>query len=86
MKSEMNMNAELTKNQTVLNSSNYEEEYDQLLTTKHTKTLITSISEEYRREMIAIGAYYWAEQRGFIPGYEEYDWLNAEAEINAYIK
>jgi len=83
---EINMNIELNKILTFPISVNAEEEHDQFLTTEYTKTSITSISEEYRREMIAIGAYYWAEQRGFIPGYEEFDWLTAEAEINAYIK
>jgi hypothetical protein len=47
---------------------------------------MTSISEENRSEMIAIYAYFLAEQRGFTQGYEECDWLTAEAEINAYIK
>jgi hypothetical protein len=36
--------------------------------------------------MIAASAYFIAEQRGFTPGYEECDWLTAEAEINAFIK
>ncbi len=31
--------------------------------------------------MISQAAYYKAEQRGFIPGYEEEDWLEAENEI-----
>jgi len=35
--------------------------------------------------MIAIYAYFIAEQRGFTSGYEECDWLTAEAEINTYI-
>jgi len=32
-------------------------------------------------EMVSQAAYYKAEQRGFIPGYEEEDWLEAENEI-----
>ncbi|MBT8124729.1 MAG: DUF2934 domain-containing protein [Gammaproteobacteria bacterium] len=32
-------------------------------------------------EMISQAAYYKAEQRGFIPGFEEEDWLEAENEI-----
>lgn len=34
-----------------------------------------------RREAIARAAYYRAEQRGFAPGYEEEDWLEAEREL-----
>jgi hypothetical protein len=34
-----------------------------------------------RREAIARGAYYRAEQRGFAPGYEVEDWLEAEREL-----
>ena len=82
----MNMSKSLTKNLTSLNSFNTEDDHFRLVKTEYSKSLMPSISEEYRREMIAICAYYWAEQRGFIPGYEEYDWLTAEAEINAYIK
>lgn len=35
-----------------------------------------------RDDMIAKAAYYKAEKRGFAPGYEKQDWLEAEAEIN----
>ncbi len=35
-----------------------------------------------RRQRIAEAAYYKAEQRGFAPGYEEIDWLEAEREID----
>jgi hypothetical protein len=83
---EMNKNIELPKNPTSPNSISTEEDDVCFIKAEVTKTSMTSISEEYRREMIAIGAYYWAEQRGFAPGYEEFDWLTAEAEINAYIK
>jgi hypothetical protein len=31
--------------------------------------------------MIAVAAYYRAEQRGFAPGGEVMDWLQAEAEL-----
>ncbi len=34
-----------------------------------------------RRQRIAEAAYYKAERRGFAPGYEELDWLEAEREI-----
>ena len=33
------------------------------------------------RQRIAEAAYYRAQQRGFAPGYEEKDWIEAEAEV-----
>lgn len=33
------------------------------------------------REMVAVNAYYRAEKRGFEPGHELDDWLEAELEI-----
>lgn len=41
-----------------------------------------AISPEQRRAMIAQAAYYRAERRGFAPGGELQDWLEAEAEID----
>jgi hypothetical protein len=38
---------------------------------------------EARRRPIAEAAYYRAQRRGFAPGYEEEDWLEAEKEIAA---
>jgi hypothetical protein len=38
--------------------------------------------EQERWSMIAENAYYRAERRGFLPGYEIEDWLAAEAEID----
>ena len=35
-----------------------------------------------RRQRIAEAAYYKAERRGFSPGYDERDWLEAEREID----
>ena len=35
-----------------------------------------------RDEMVAQAAYFRAEHRGFLPGYELGDWLGAEAELN----
>ena len=35
-----------------------------------------------RRQRIAEAAYYRAERRGFAPGYEERDWLEAESEMD----
>ena len=34
------------------------------------------------REMVAVNAYYRAEKRGFEPGHEMDDWLEAEREIS----
>jgi len=39
--------------------------------------------DEKRHELIAIAAYYLAERRGFAPGHEDEDWLQAEAAIDA---
>lgn len=38
------------------------------------------------QEMIAEAAYYKAEQRGFVPGFEEEDWLQAEDEMMAMLQ
>ena len=35
------------------------------------------------RQMVAINAYYRAEKRGFEPGHEMDDWLEAEQEIKS---
>ncbi len=37
---------------------------------------------EGRHRLIAIAAYYRAERRHFVPGYEQQDWLDAEAEVD----
>ena len=44
-----------------------------------------SISPEDRWKMIAIAAYHKAEARGFAPGGEVQDWLEAEREIDILI-
>jgi hypothetical protein len=46
----------------------------------------TYMGPDARRAMIAETAYYRAEQRGFDPGHEIYDWLEAEAIVDAEIK
>lgn len=38
--------------------------------------------EEQTRLMIEEAAYFLAEKRGFAPGYELQDWLQAEAQLN----
>lgn len=45
-----------------------------------------AVSEDVRRGMIAEGAYLRAERRGFAPGHEAQDWLDAEAEVDALLK
>lgn len=42
-------------------------------------------SVEQRQAMIALAAYYLAEQRDFAPGAAEVDWLQAEQVIDALI-
>ncbi len=44
-----------------------------------------NISAEERWRMVATAAYHRAEQRGFAPGHEVEDWLNAEKEIDAVL-
>jgi hypothetical protein len=39
------------------------------------------LSREERRRLIAERAYFKAEKRGFAPGHEEKDWLEAEEEF-----
>ncbi len=41
----------------------------------------TRLSPAERRKLVAEAAYYRAERRGFAPGGELQDWLDAEAEI-----
>lgn len=36
-------------------------------------------------DMVAEAAYYKAEKRGFVPGYEMQDWLEAEQEVSENI-
>jgi hypothetical protein len=43
--------------------------------------LRAEISHEDLRRQIAEAAYYRALRRGFAPGYEERDWIEAEAEV-----
>lgn len=45
-----------------------------------------SVDESQLKEMIAVAAYFRAEQRGFAPGDELGDWLQAEAEYQAGVR
>jgi hypothetical protein len=44
------------------------------------------IDPERRRAMIAEAAYFFAERRGFEPGYELNDWLAGEDQIDAALR
>ena len=46
----------------------------------------SAVSEQARRELIAVGAYLRAERRGFVHGHAEEDWLAAEAEVDALLR
>lgn len=46
----------------------------------------TQVPPEIRHAMIAEAAYYRAEKRGFAPGEEIADWVQAEAEIESMLK
>jgi hypothetical protein len=50
------------------------------------QTASAKMVPEQRRELIAQAAYFIAERRGFAPGSELEDWLQAEAEIEACTK
>lgn len=43
------------------------------------------VSPEERHEMVAVAAYFCAERRGFLPGHERADWLQAAAVIDAML-
>ena len=45
-----------------------------------------AVTDEERRQLIMKAAYFRAEQRGFTPGAEMDDWLQAEAEIDGAFK
>ena len=42
-----------------------------------------SLTEEQRRKLIAVTAYYLAESRNFEPGHEQEDWLAAELKVGS---
>ena len=46
----------------------------------------SAAATQQRHEMIAMGAYFLAEARGFVAGCELDDWLRAEAEIDARLQ
>lgn len=46
---------------------------------------INALSAELREKYIAEAAYYNSEKRGFEPGFEEQDWIEAENQIEALL-
>jgi len=49
----------------------------------HTSKNAETVDLVERQQRIAEAAYYKAEKRGFVPGSEKEDWLEAETEIDA---
>lgn len=47
------------------------------------RTALVELLPEDRNQKIAINAYYKAKDRGFVPGFELQDWLEAEREVDA---
>ncbi|EIC21240.1 DUF2934 domain-containing protein [Thiorhodovibrio frisius] len=47
---------------------------------------VTSPNAEERHSMIAVAAYFLAEQRGFLPGEAERDWELAEHQIECMLE
>jgi hypothetical protein len=47
---------------------------------------MAQVTDEQRRQMIAVVAYYRAERRGFCEGGELDDWLAAEAEVGRQLQ
>ena len=54
--------------------------------TEPKQTMPPAPSDAEIRQWIAEAAYYRAQQRGFLPGGEEADWLEAEAQVTARIR
>jgi Protein of unknown function (DUF2934) len=53
------------------------------IVTKLVHPVMEPLSDEQRRELIAVTAYYLAESRNFQPGHEDEDWLTAEGQIGS---
>ena len=51
--------------------------------TKKTESTLIEITPEEQWRMIAVAAYLKAEKRGFTPGGEAQDWIEAEKEVSA---
>ena len=51
-------------------------------TSRRSEVIASVIDPEHRRDLIAKAAYFRAEQRNFATGFEDEDWLAAEAEVD----
>jgi hypothetical protein len=47
------------------------------------RQVVEPLTDEQRRDLIAVTAFYLAQSRGFEPGHEEEDWLAAELQIGS---
>jgi hypothetical protein len=45
--------------------------------------IVEPLTDEQRRDLIAVTAYYLAEKRNFQPGHEDEDWRAAELQIGS---
>jgi len=43
------------------------------------------VTDSQRHDAVQVAAYYLAERRGFEPGHELEDWINAEAQLDATV-
>jgi hypothetical protein len=55
------------------------------LTAMQPRNGLVRFTQDVRQTMIAMAAYYLAEKRGFVPGSEVQDWLEAEKEVSALV-
>ena len=58
-------------------------EIDSTTAIKVTRHDVEPLTDEQRRELIAVAAYYLAERRNFEPGHETEDWLTAELQVGS---
>lgn len=69
---------------TIVKSQKTTQTQKPVLSVKPKKTSTVRDTQDYQ-EMIAEAAYYKAEQRGFVAGLEDDDWLAAENEIHSML-
>jgi hypothetical protein len=58
-------------------------EWEPIVTEQADRTLTPAIDTNQLRQQVSVHAYYKAEHRGFRPGQETEDWLEAESELLA---
>jgi hypothetical protein len=64
-------------------SAEAQPEIDSTAVLKVTRQYAELLTDEQRREHIAVAAYYLAEGRNFEPGHETEDWLAAELQVGS---